>query len=259
MVYFNQRGSFRSGNLNGTVAPFIDPLTGDPANQFKNEKVHDFEIGYKFNGRVSDMPVQLNVAAYHVIVKDAQRALYAVVGGAPAGFTVNVPEAKTTGVEVDGFFGLTSWLDLGFNVAYTDARYTKTSVPIPFVGTLSVDSYPDSPKWAGSVSAEVKFPVPEKYGQVSLRGEYYGQTSFFFSNTNGTSTPGTKLPGYHQFSARLNWKDIMETKVSAALFVRNLTKNTYYISGYALGASNGVNTAYAGEPRTFGAELSAKF
>lgn len=259
MVYFNQRGSFRSGNLNGTVAPFIDPLTGKPANLFKNEKVHDFELGYKFNGRIADIPVQFNVAAYHVIVKDAQRALYALVGGAPAGFTVNVPEAKTTGVEVDGFFGLTSWLDLGFNVAYTDARYTKTSVPIPFVGNLEVDSYPDSPKWAGSVSAEVKFPVPENIGQISLRGEYYGQTSFYFSNTNGTSTPGTQLPGYHHFSARLNWKEIMESNVSAALFVRNLTKNTYYISGYALGASNGVNTAYAGEPRAFGAELSVKF
>jgi iron complex outermembrane receptor protein len=259
MVYISQRGSFRSGNLNGTVAPFIDPLTGNPANQFKNEKVRDFELGYKFNGRLGDMPVQFNVAGYHVIVKDAQRALYALVGGAPAGFTVNVPEAKTTGVEIDGAIGLASWLNVGFNVAYTDARYTKRSVPIPFVGNLLVDSYPDAPKWAGGVNAEVTFPVPENVGKVSLRGDYYGQTSFFFSNTNGTSTPGTKLPGYYRLDARLNWKEIMDTDVSAALFVRNLTDNTYYISGYALGASNGVNTAYAGEPRTYGVELSVRF
>jgi len=259
MVYFNQRGSFRSGNLNGTVAPFTDPLTGKPANQFKNEKVHDFEIGYKFNGRISDMPVQFNVAAYKVIVKDAQRALYAIVGGAPAGFTVNVPEAQTKGVEVDGFFGLASWLDVGFNLAYTDAKYTKNSVPIPFVGSLLVDSYPDTPKWAGSAFAEVKFPLPETIGKVSLRGDYYGQTSFYFSNTNGTSTPGTKLDGYDTIGMRLNWREIMQSRVSAALYVRNLTKNTYYISGYALGASNGVNTAYPGEPRTFGAELKVEF
>src|SRR3546814_1980348 len=58
MVYFNQRGSFRSGNLNGTVAPFIDPLTGNPANLFKNEKVHDFEFGYKFNGQLGDAQAQ---------------------------------------------------------------------------------------------------------------------------------------------------------------------------------------------------------
>ncbi len=259
MVYFNQRGSFRSGNLNGTVAPFTDPLTGKAANLFKNEKVHDFEIGYKFNGRISDVPVQFNVAAYKIIVKDAQRALYAVVGGAPAGFTVNVPKAVTKGVEVDAFAGLTSWLDVGFNVAYTDARYTERNVPIPFVGNIAVDSYPDAPKWAGSGFAELKFPTPTEVGAVSLRADYYKQSSFFFSNTNGTSTPNTKLDGYSTLAMRLNWKEIMESQVSAALFVRNLTKNTYYISGYALGASNGVNTAYPGEPRTFGAELSVKF
>lgn len=259
MVYFNQRGSFRSGNLNGTVAPFTDPLTGKPANLFKNEKVHDFELGYKFNGRIAAVPVQFNVAAYKIIVKDAQRALYAVVGGAPAGFTVNVPEAVTKGVEVDAFVGLTSWLDVGFNLAYTDAKYTKRNVPIPFVGNIAVDSYPDAPKWAGSGFAELKFPVPSEIGGVSLRADYYKQSSFFFSNTNGTSTPGTGLDGYSTLAMRLNWKEIMESQVSAALFVRNLTKNTYYISGYALGASNGVNTAYPGEPRTFGAELSVKF
>jgi iron complex outermembrane recepter protein len=259
MVYFNQRGSFRAGNLNGTVAPFTDPLTGKAANLFKNEKVHDFEFGYKFNGRISSVPVQFNIAAYKVIVKDAQRALYAIVGGAPAGFTVNVPKAETKGIEVDGFFGLTSWLDVGFNLAYTDAKYTERTVPIPFVGSLQVDSYPDAPKWAGSVNAEIKFPVPSKIGRVSLRTDFYKQSSFFFSNTNGTSTPGTQLDGYSTLAMRLNWKEIMESQVSAAFYVRNLTKNTYYISGYALGASNGVNTAYPGEPRTFGAELSVKF
>lgn len=57
MIYASQRGSFRSGNLNGTVAPFTDPLTGQPANFFKNEKVRDFELGYKFNGFLGDAPL----------------------------------------------------------------------------------------------------------------------------------------------------------------------------------------------------------
>lgn len=259
MVYFAQRGSFRSGNLNGTVAPFTDPLTGRPANFFKNEYVHDFEVGYKFSGRIGSVPAQFNIAAYDVIVKDAQHALYAVVGGQPAGFTVNVPQSVTKGVEVDGSFGLTDWLDLGFNMAYTDARYTKNIVPIPFVGTLPVDTYPDSPKWSGSANVTVKFPVPENIGKLALRGDFYGQTHTFFSSTNGTSTPGTRLEGYSTFGLRLDWKEIMGSKVSAAVYVRNLGDKLYYISGYALGASSGVNTAYPGEPRTFGAELSVKF
>ena len=259
MVYASQRGSFRSGNLNGTVIPFNNPLTGQPANLFKNEKVHDFEIGYKFNGRIGNAPAQFNIAAYKIIVKDAQRALYAVIGGNPAGFTVNVPEAVTKGVEVDANIGLTDWLDLGFNLAYTDAKYTKTLVPIPFVGSLSVDTYPDSPKWSGSVNVVVKLPVSDKLGKMDLRADFYGQTYTFFSSTNGTSTPGTRLDGYSTIGLRYSWKEIMQSKVSAALYVRNLTDKVYHVSGYALGASAGVNTWYPGEPRTIGAELSVKF
>ncbi len=259
MVYFSQRGSFRSGNLNGTVAPFIDPLTNSPANFFKNEKVYDFELGYKFNGRIGDAPAQLNIAAYHVTVNDAQRALYAVVGGAPAGFTVNVPKAVTKGIEVDANIALTDWLDLGFNLAHTDAKYTQNIVPIPFVGTLLVDSYPDSPRWSGSVSAVLKFPVPEEVGAMDLRTDFYKQTYTFFSSTNGTATPGTRLDGYSTIGMRFSWKEIMQSRVSAAVYVRNLADKVYHIAGYALGASNGVNTWYPGEPRTIGAELSVKF
>lgn len=259
MVYFNQRGSFRSGNLNGTVAPFIDPLTNRPANLFKNEKVHDFELGYKFNGQIGTVPAQLNIAAYKVIVEDAQRALYAVVGGAPAGFTVNVPEAVTKGIEVDANVGLAEWLDVGFNLAYTDAKYTKTLVPIPFVGALSVDSYPDVPEWSGSAFAVVRFPVPETLGKMDLRADFYAQTHTFFSSTEGTATPGTRIDGYSTLALRYSWREIMESSVSAALYVRNVTDNVYHVSGYALGASNGVNTWYPGEPRTFGVEVSVKF
>jgi iron complex outermembrane receptor protein len=259
MVYFDQRGSFRSGNLNGTVAPFTDPLTGRPANLFDSEKVHDFELGYKFNGHIIGAPAQFNIAAYDVIVKKAQHALYAVVGGAPAGFTVNVPESTTKGLEVDSNIGLTNWLDLGINLAYTDAKYTQSIVPIPFVGSLSVDSYPDSPRWSGSASLDVKFPVADSLGAMDLRADFYDQSQTYFSSTNGTSTPGTSLAGYSTIGARFSWKEILQSKASAALYARNLADKVYHISGYALGASSGVNTWYPGEPRTYGVELSVKF
>ena len=58
---------------------------------------------------------------------------------------------------------------------------------------------------------------------------------------------------------RLNWNEVLESKVSAALYVRNLADKVYHISGYALGASSGVNTWYPGEPRTIGGEISYKF
>lgn len=94
---------------------------------------------------------------------------------------------------------------------------------------------------------------------MSIFAEYYGQTGTFFSSTNGTATPGTELAGYSTLDLRFGWDEIMESDVSAAVFVQNVTDNLYYISGYALGASNGVNTWYPGAPRTIGVELKVDF
>ena len=250
MVYFSQRGSFRSGNFNGTVAPAF--------NSFNNEYVKDFELGYKFNGHIADAPVQFNIAAYDVIVHNAQHALYAIVGGSPAGFTVNVPVALTRGVEVDANVGLTSWLDLSFNAAYTDSIYSNGLVNPANSGNIVLDTVPDSPKVSGSIAADIKFPIDEKDGKLDLRTDVYHQTHTFFSNTTSV-TPGDELSGYTTIGMRLSWKDIEQTKVSAALYIRNVANKLYYISGYAMGAAGGYNTAYPGEPRTIGGELSVKF
>jgi len=260
MVYFDQRGSFRSGNFNGTVYNGPKSITDPtPQNFFGNEYVHDFEVGYKFNGHLGDAPVQFNIALYDEAVKHAQHALYAIVGGNPAGFTVNVPEAITKGVEVDGFAGVASWLDLSFNLAYTDAKYTQGTVPIPGADNLTVDSYPDTPLWSGSAAVDLKFPVPENYGKVDLRTEFYAQSHTYFSSTNGSATPDTALSGYSTIGMHLNWKEIMKSNVSASVYVRNIGDKLYYIAGYALGASSGMNTTIPGEPRTIGAELNVKF
>lgn len=258
MVYFSQRGSFRSGNFNGAVVPYGD------LNFFKNEYTYDFELGYKFNGRLGDMPTRFNIALYQQHVKDAQHAVYALVGGNPAGFTVNVPKKRVRGVEVDADFRLTDWLNIGFTGAYTDAKYTSnivdlsTQTGIPGY-TVPFDSYPDTPEWTGSAFVDVTLPVPESLGEMSLRGDVFGQTSTFFSSNSGSITPRTKLPGYTTANVRFSWNEIMQSGFSLGVFVKNVFDKLYYQSGYVEGASGGFNTAIWGEPRTFGAEITFKF
>ncbi|WP_397585775.1 TonB-dependent receptor [Sphingorhabdus sp.] len=258
MIYFSQRGSFRVGNFNGTVNP------GGDSNFFKNETVHDFELGYKFNGSLGTMRTQFNLAAYNVIVKDGQHAVYAVIDGNPAGFTLNVPKAKTTGVEVDASIGLTDWLTFSMNGAYTDARYTSGAVNVSKLTgvpgyVINFDSYPDSPKWAGNFALDITLPLSESVGKVVLHGDVYTQTSTFFSNNNGSVTPGTQLPGYTISNARLSWNNAMGSNFSASVYVKNLLDKLNFVSGYAMGAAGGYNTVYPGMPRTFGAEISVKF
>lgn len=258
MIYAAQRGSFRSGNFNTVVLPAND------ANFFGNENAVDFELGYKFSGSLGNIPTRLNVAAYQVTVKDAQHAIYAIVSGNPAGFTVNVPEQKTKGVEVDASIGITPWLDIGATVAYTDAKYTKGVVDVSKLtgvpgSTIRVDSYPDTPKWSGTVGVDLKFPTPEDFGRVVLHGDVYAQTHTFFSSAEGSITPGTRLKGYEIVNLRLSWDEIFNSKFSVAVYAKNVLDKFYYASGYALGAAGGYNTAYPGAPRTVAAELSVKF
>lgn len=257
-IYFTQRGSFRAGNFNGAVVPYND------ANFFKNEYTHDFELGYKFSGVVLGSRAHFNIAAYQQIVKNAQHSLYAVVAGAPSAFTVNVPQAKVKGVEVDGDIMPTPWLKLGVSGAYTDAKYTKNLVDLSIqTGTpgfvVPFDSYPDSPKWSGSFYADVTLPTPPEWGDIHLRGDTFSQTSSYFSNNEFSLTPGTRIKGYTTVALRLSWNEIMGSGVSAGVYAKNLLARKYYQAGYVEGASGGFNTVIPGEPQTFGAELSMKF
>jgi len=258
MIYFAQRGSFRSGNFNGTVVPYGN------LNFFKNEYTYDFELGYKFNGYLSDIPVHFNIALYEQHVKNAQHAVYALVGGNPAGFTVNVPKKRVRGVEVDGDARLADWLKIGFTGAYTDAKYTdnlvdlSTQTGIPGY-TVPFDSYPDTPKWTGSAYIDLTLPVPDSLCEMKLRADILGQTSTFFSSNAGSITPRTKLPGYTTTNIRFSWNEIMRSHFSLGLFAKNVFDKLYYQSGYVEGASGGFNTALWGEPRTLGAELTYRF
>ncbi len=257
-IYFTQRGSFRAGNFNGAVVPYND------ANFFKNEYTHDFELGYKFSGLVAGRRTHFNIAAYEQIVKNAQHSLYAVVAGAPSAFTVNVPRAKIKGVEVDGDIAPAEWLRLGFSGAYTDAKYTKNLVDLSvqtatpgFV--VPFDSYPDAPKWSGSLFFDVTLPVPSNVGDVHFRMDGFSQSSSYFSNNNFSLTPGTKIKGYTTVAARVSWNEVLGSPVSLGVFAKNLFREKYYQAGYVEGASGGFNTVIPGAPQTFGAEATVKF
>jgi iron complex outermembrane receptor protein len=252
LVYFAHRGSWRAGNFNGTTIPF------DNLNYFKNEYTHDFEVGYKFKGEIFDKAARLNLAAFEQIVSNAQHAVYAIVGGNPAGFTINVPQATIRGVELDGDIKATSWLRLGIAAAYTHAAYTKGEVSI-FGQVVPFDSYPDTPRVSGSVNATVTLPTPESWGAMTVRADAFSQTSTYFASNSGSIDPRVRLPGYTTVNMRYGWEGIMGSNASLGVYVKNLLDRFYFQSGYVEGASGGFNTAIVGAPRTFGAELNYKF
>ena len=261
LVYITHRGSWRSGgfNTNSQLAPGSIAVGGA---LFAPETTKDVEGGLKFNGNIGSSPARFNVAVFNQWVDNIQRAVYVNITTpiplGPTALTANVPQATITGIELEAEIKLAPWLTLGGNFAYTNARFNKNVVTL-FGVTTAFGPFPDTPKRTGSVFAQINVPLSNNMGKISLRGDFYAQSSFFYSSVNNTINPGSELPGYELVNFRLDWANIGGSKVSAAFFVKNAFDTTYYTGGLALGSVLGLNTAIPGRPRMFGGELSIKF
>jgi len=257
LFYAATRASWRTGGFNGT-SPALPAYASGGGNVFKPETTKDVEIGAKFSGRVADMPVRLNLAAYNQWVDDIQRTAYLILDGNPLAITVNVPRAEITGLESEGEIRPLSWLQVGGSVTYADARYTDPTVSY-FGNTLAFGPYGDTPRWSGTLFAQATESLPGTLGDLSLRADYYIQSAQYFSNLNSTINPGTELPSYRLVNLRLDWSKIRNTGLAGSLYVRNLTNQQYYVGGIPQGADLGLNQASPGRPRMFGIDLKYSF
>lgn len=257
-TYIVSRGSWRSGGFNG-YSPSNPTTAQYGGNEFLPETTHDVELGAKYRGTAGGVPASLDVAVYNQWINDIQRIIYAFVGSSPSAYTANIPSGEVRGIELDGEIVPLPGLTLGMNGAYTDAFYTDGVGVAYGGGALHYGPYGDVSRLAGTVFAQVELPTPADLGSMSVRADEYAQSYEYFSNLNGTLTPGTKLPGYGLLDLRYDWRRALGSSATLSLFARNVLNRGYYTGGEAFGADFGLNDAAPGEPRTYGAELSYTF
>jgi iron complex outermembrane receptor protein len=249
LIYFNQRGSWRTGGFNGTsAASFPNAAT------FKPETTFDFELGAKYVGRLGSVPTRFNIDVYDQHIKDVQRAPYLNIS-ALAG---NVKQARVSGVEFDASFNLLSWFEIGSSFSYDNARYTDPRAVVAGANFI-FGPYADTPKTTGSAYFRASTNLADSKGELALRGQFYTQSYLYYSNLNNTIVPGCRIGGYSLLNMRAEWNGIAASKVDAALYVNNLTDKEYEVGGFPLGAVTGSNATLPGTPRMFGLELSVKF
>ncbi|WP_395332298.1 TonB-dependent receptor [Novosphingobium sp. BL-8H] len=260
-AYLKTRGSFRSGGFNG-AAPPVNATATEGGNLFGSEHTQDIEGGVKFSGEIAGRAANFASAVFIQWVQDVQRVEFPDPDG-PGGLasiavTANVPSERIWGFEAQGNLRPADWLEIGGSAAYTNATFTDGNIEL-FGTPYSYGPVGDTPKFSGTAYAQVFLPVGEDAGEVSLRGDLYGQTAQYFSNAADSIAPGTKLPGYVLVNGRLDWNKIMGSNFSAALFAKNLTDKAYFVGGMTLAAALGHNAAAVGEPRTYGLEINYKF
>jgi iron complex outermembrane recepter protein len=249
MVYFNQRGSWRTGGFNGTsAAAFPDAATFNP------ETTYDFEVGAKYSGSLGSVPTSVELAVYDQRIKDVQRAPYLNIS-ALAG---NVNKAEVAGLELQTQFKLARWLEVGVAGTYTNARYTDPHATVAGA-QFYFGPYADTPKYSGTAYFRASAELPDEKGELALRTQAYAQGGFFYSNLNDTIVPGCQIGGYTLINVRGEWNGMFGTKLDAAAYADNVTDKKYNTGGFPLGAVTGSNSVLPGTPRMFGVELSTRF
>jgi iron complex outermembrane recepter protein len=258
LTYITQRGSWRTGGISGQAPAVAAPIE-QGGNIYKPETTIDVEIGAKYRGDLFGIPFTLNVDAFNQWVNNVQRVTYFTIGGNLTALTANIPSARISGFEMDAVANVTKWLQIGGNVADTNARYTNGHVAYPTFGaTDNYGPYADTPQWTGTVFAQLHSNF-QNIGEAVLRVDGYAQSYFYFSNLDATTNPGSKIPGYALVNTRVELNHIADSPMSVSVYGRNVLNRTYYTGGLATGFSAGFNIGNVGEPRMFGVELNYKF
>ncbi len=253
LLYIAQRGSFRTAGYN--IDNTVPDAQGRPSNNaYKTETTTDVEAGIKFAGDLGLVRSRINLALYNQSVKDIQRAVYLGI----AAVTGNVDKARIRGFEFDANFDISSNVEIGGNLAYTDAVYND---PDAIAGgrNFIYGPYGDAPKWAGSAFAKVSQELSNNLGTAYLRGEIYTQSSFYYSNLANTFTVNTLIDGYSLVNLRAGLDNVGGSQFSLVAYVQNLTKKKYYVGGLDLGAVIGTSARLVGTPRTFGIQGTYTF
>lgn len=204
----------------------IEPLAPETSNSY--------EIGLKASA--FDRRLQANIAAYITNFSGYQTNFQDTFQGALVTRLTNAGDVSARGVEGDFSFRASDRFNLGFNVAYTDAKIDRFNCPanancVNFNG----QPLPYAPKWKLHGDATYTIPLSDTLG-LELNTDYSYKSKTQYSITQ---TPDTIQPGYGIWNASIalvgkqdgrNWE------------IRGIVKNIadqHYSSFLAYGAVAG--------------------
>jgi iron complex outermembrane receptor protein len=184
---FNLQASkgFRLGGIN-------DPInTGIPGcknsafgglNTWKDETQWSYELGTKL--RFLDRKVTFNVAAFYADIKDLQATV--TVAACSSRLIVNVPKARSAGLEAELFARPTPNWDFGLSATWVDAKLQSTVYDTSGAvlgGLQSGNQMPTAPNLQGVASAGFTQPLSDSRDFfATLTVQYVGSSYSQFEN-----------------------------------------------------------------------------
>jgi iron complex outermembrane receptor protein len=248
MAYASWSRGFRSGGIAGFARTSLEITPYDP------EYLDQWEVGVRSTW--FDNRLLLNATAFLSEYTDQQ--LLTFIFDAPTartGFTIqNVGESEITGFEVELRAFPLEDLELSIATGVTDAQYESVDTTLSGVpaGTDPSDlEFFNVPDWTANAAARYGFALPGVPGRFDIGGYLYHQSKVYFDIQNSENIA---QGGYTLYDGRATWTSSDE-RLEVALWGKNLTDKRYRTWGVEV-AGAGIVSAYWGDPRTYGLEVT---
>ncbi len=272
---------FRLGGINDPLnEPLCSPAdkaTFGGRDDFEDETLTNYEVGSKM--RLFGGAGTFNVSAFYSDIKDLQATVNA--GTCSSRIVYNVPEAHSTGVEVEFFVRPMSNFEFGLSASYvraeidSDVTSTDNANVTSIVGGIREgNELPTAPGFELAATATYYFPVFEtwegyfnttyqnvgsRYTQLADQENGGRGVASLYANVGGPLTQQTyeydrEQGGYQIVNLRLGARN---DQWDTALFVRNATNERAELSLDTERGGNARVGHHVNQPRTIG--FSARY
>lgn len=208
--------------------PNRDDFEAGISNQPKEETLHDFELGV--STRKSNY--HFGVTAYYMLYKD-QLVLTGKINDVGAYTRTNVDNSYRAGVELEGTYVFTKWLNVGANLTLSKNKvkeFIEYADDYDNGGQVAIKHNNTDITLSPNVISgnSINFIVNKNFS-INLIGKYVGKQYL-----DNTQTEARSLSSYYTQDVKLNWavnnKLFKETLLS--LSVNNIFNKKYVASGY---------------------------
>lgn len=240
---------------------FIGAQSATTAAQFEiePESAETFEVGAKL--ALLDRRLRFNIAAFRTEFNNLQVSSFDAISN---GFiTSNAGKARSQGIETDFSFDVADGFMLSGSLAYLDATYLDFPGAVcpstnptcnPANNNAAGEPLPRSPKWAGTLFANLTLPLSGAIDFVATGGMTYRSSAFLEESYNPAAVQGS----HAKFDLRLGVRS-SDKRWELALVGKNLTNETTANFAFNTPLAAGIVSKFMQPPRTIAAQVSLNF
>jgi outer membrane receptor protein involved in Fe transport len=214
---------------------------GAPASYDADTTVN-YELGFK--GNAFDKRLALDIDAFYIKWRKIQLSGLSSISTV---YIFNGGEARSQGFETTLTYRPIRQLSLTGNLAYIDAVLDGDLPSASSTFGRDGDRLPDTPKWAGLLSADYHFAL-----SADWTGSFGADYRYVSDRPGELAATRYTMPAYHTIDLRAG---LQRGRYSINLFANNISNERAYLSTFLMSS---VRRVTVNTPRTIGLMLSAQ-